>query len=70
MSDSAGCSMRFARNALPLIGWTFKADLADMPVCVRCDSGLEETGMRCSSPARLSRWAWQTCSIVLAAAVV
>ena len=31
-----------ARNALPLLGLNFKADLADMPDCARCGSGLEE----------------------------
>ena len=33
----------FARNALPLLGWNFRAGLADMPDYVRCGSGLEET---------------------------
>ena len=33
---------RLARNALPLADWAFKADLADMPDCLRCGSVLEE----------------------------
>ena len=32
-----------AWNALPLTDWAFKAGLADMPDCLRCGSGLEET---------------------------
>ena len=31
------------RNALPLLGLNYRADLADMPDCARCGSGLEET---------------------------
>ena len=34
---------RLERNALPLLGLNFRAGLADMPDCTRCDSGLEET---------------------------
>ena len=34
---------RLARNALPLRGLNFKADLAEILDCARCGSGLEET---------------------------
>ena len=34
---------RLARNALPLLGLNFRADLADMPDCACCGCGLEET---------------------------
>ena len=34
---------RLARNALPLLGFNFRASLADMPGCAHCSSGLEET---------------------------
>ena len=34
---------RLADNALPLLSLNFRADLADMPDCARCSSGLEET---------------------------
>ena len=34
---------RPARNTLPLLGLNFRAGLADMPDCVRCCCGLEET---------------------------
>ena len=34
---------RLVRNALPLLGRSYKAGLADMPDCTRCGSGLEET---------------------------
>ena len=34
---------RLAWNALPLRDLNYKADLADMPDCPRCSSGLEET---------------------------
>ena len=34
---------QLVRNALLLNDWSFKAGLANMPVCPCCDSGLEET---------------------------
>ena len=34
---------RLARNALPLLDLNFRLGLADMPDCIRCGSGLEET---------------------------
>ena len=34
---------QLAWNALPLLGLNFRAGLADMPDCVRCGIGLEET---------------------------
>ena len=36
---------RLARNALPPAGWAFKAGLADMPDCLRCGSGPDETAL-------------------------
>ena len=34
---------QLAQNALPLLGLSFRAGLADMPDCARCGRGLEET---------------------------
>ena len=34
---------RLVRNALALNDWAYRACIADMPDCPRCDSGLEET---------------------------
>ena len=36
---------RLARNVLALNDWAYKACLADMPDCLRCGSGLEETAL-------------------------
>ena len=36
---------RLVRNALALIDWAYRACLADMPDCLRCGSGLEETAL-------------------------
>ena len=35
----------FTWNTLPLADWDFKAGLADVPDCLRCDGGLEETAL-------------------------
>ena len=40
---SFSLTWRLARNALPLLGFNFRAGLADMLNCARCGSGLEET---------------------------
>ena len=34
---------RLARNALAFSDWAYRACMADMPDCPRCDSGLKET---------------------------
>ena len=36
---------QFARNALLFSDWVFRVGLADMPDCLRCGSGLEETAL-------------------------
>ena len=36
---------RLTRNALALNDWAYRACIADMPDCSRCDSGLEETAL-------------------------
>ena len=36
---------RLARNTLALNDWAYRACLADMPDCPRCDSGLNETAL-------------------------
>ena len=36
---------RLARNALALNDWAYRACIADMPDCPRCDRGLEETAL-------------------------
>ena len=42
-SSEFSLTWRLARNALPLLGLNFRTDLADLPDCADCCSGLEET---------------------------
>ena len=44
-NNSFSLRWRLARNALPLNDWAFRACLADIPECLCCGNGLEETAL-------------------------